>query len=123
MKKGIQLLVCSFFILLYCLTWSTGNDVSYEVINSDYSTQDHKSYFATDSNGFLTLTEPKEFNLQLTPSQVTPVVKSLTNCFSGLAPILSNVCELSRLQYSTFLRNFPIPFRTLELLYPSHYFW
>jgi hypothetical protein len=122
-KKGMQLLVGSFIAALYCLAWSAGNDASYEILNSHKSSQEHKSYFASDSHGILTFTEPKEFNLQLTPSQVTIVVKSITNSFSGLVAVISGVCELSRLQYATFLRHFPIPFRTLEMLFPSHYFW
>jgi hypothetical protein len=121
-KKGIQLFVCSFIVAIYSLAWGAGTDVSYDVINSDTTTEKHKSYFVSDSNGFLTLTEPKEFNLQLTPTQITPVVKSLISGFSGLAPILSSVCEFTRLQYATFLRHFPIAFRAMELLYPSHYF-
>lgn len=122
-KKGIQLLVCSFIVALYCLAWSVGNDVSIESINSNKSSQDHKSYFATDSNGLLTLTEPKEFNLQLTPTQVASAVKSTIHSHWGLVTVSIDICVLTRLEYATFLRHFPIPFRTLELIFPFHYFW
>lgn len=124
MKKGIQLFACLLILLLYCFALEAISDVSIAPIHSETSSQDNKSQLASDLHGLSTFLEPNGSNVhQTTPTQVAPILKSFTHNLAGLITITPTILDCTLAQYATFLRHFPIPFRALNMLYPSHYFW
>lgn len=113
-------------ILIIALCFLLGNDSIAATSFPDSSitkTEKETSSFKAVSHTLFSFTEPKDASINYTLNQVVPVIKTLSKVFGGITTETVTVREVSGLQYHNFLRHFPIPFRALDMLFPSHYFW
>jgi hypothetical protein len=113
-------------VLLIVLYFLIGNAAISANSHTDFSTptaEKEASSFKAVSNALYCFTEPKGASVNYTPNPVVPVCKTLSKFFGGITTDGETVLETSSVQYHNFLCFFPIPFRALDLLFPSHYFW
>ena len=122
MKRSSLFLSGILIVVLYFLL---GNAAIPSNSVTDFSTPPKKetSSLKAVSNTLYCFTEPKGASVNYNPNPVVPVCKTISKFFGGITFEKVTVSEISSLQYHNFLRHFPIPFRALDLLYPSHYFW
>lgn len=72
---------------------------------------------------FYGLTEQTQRSVNASKEIAFPSLKNLVGGSAGLLRPAAAVFYSRAAQYVTFLRNFPVPFGKVDIIFPFHYFW
>ena len=122
MKRLIRFIPSLIAVALFCFAISA---VPIHSVNNVYdkSDLDKESISAVGTVQFYGLAKQTESSVSSYKNSSFPSLKNWVGGSSGTVKSITYLLYIPLLQYTSYLRSFPISFGKVDIIFPFHYFW
>lgn len=122
MKRLIRVIPGLFAVALYCFAISAV-PIHSTSIRYDQPNLEKESISAVEGIHFYGLAKPTESSVSTYKDSSFPTLKNWAGSSSGTVKSITYLLYIPLLQYTSYLKSFPVSFGTVDIIFPFHYFW